>query len=108
MSVARDIEGDVDAVGAADARIDFVFEPVLRDHALHALHVPGEPISEIASAPGEAKPAIRPARIESNVGTTHGAALAERNLVMFGLWLSLRLGLLGHGFLLLFLLNVGV
>src|SRR5437868_12467021 len=104
MSVARDIEGDVDAVGAADARIDLVFEPVLRDHALHALHVPGEPITEVAPAPRKAKPALRSRRIEGAVGTSYGAAFAERNLVIFGLWLRLRRGLLCYDFLLFFLL----
>src|SRR5438105_148710 len=70
MSVARDIEGDVDAVGAADARIDFVFEPVLRDHALHALHVPGEPITEVApAAPGVRARTIKECRVaEQNEG----------------------------------------
>src|SRR5690242_389889 len=61
MPVTSDIEGDVDAVGAADAGIDLVFEPVLRNHALHALHIPGEPVPEIAPAPRKAEPALLPA-----------------------------------------------
>src|SRR5690242_11122448 len=102
MPVTSDIEGDVDAVGAADAGIDLVFEPVLRNHALHALHIPGEPVPEIAPAPRKAEPALRPRRIERPIGTAHRAAFAKRNLVILGLWLRLRRGLFGDGFLLLF------
>src|SRR5690348_8024146 len=108
MPIPSDIEGNVDSVGTGDPGIDLVFEPVLRNNALHALHIPGEPITEIAAAPGKAKAALCAGRIERSIGTAHRPAFAERNLVIFGLWLRLRRGFLGDGFLLLFRFDLRV
>ena len=98
MPVASDIEGDVNPVGAGDSRIDFVLEPVLRNYALHTLHVPGEPAAEISAASGETEAALRAGRVERSIGTADRATFAKCDLVSLWLGLRLRRRLLGDAF----------
>src|SRR5208337_5249379 len=58
MSVARDIERQINPLRLHDPWIDFILQPVLGDFPLHGLHVPGEPAAEIAAASGKSKSAL--------------------------------------------------
>src|SRR3954466_16220688 len=101
MSIARNVEGDVNPVGAGDTRVDFILEPVLRDYALNVLHVPGETPAEISAASGETEAALRAGSVECSVGTTDRATFAKCHLISLRLGFRLRSGLLSKRLLLL-------
>src|ERR1700680_2640858 len=93
MTVAGDVEGDVDALPAGDSGIDFVLQPVLGDFPLDVLNIPGEPCTEVAGAAGDTEASFGAAGGEAAIGAADRAAFAEGDLV--GIFL-------GRGFRLLF------
>src|ERR1700675_3210883 len=52
MTVASNVEGNVDALGGGDLGIHLVLQPILRHFALNDLDVPAIPRAKIAAAPG--------------------------------------------------------
>src|SRR5208283_5485203 len=94
MTVACDVERDVDTVRFFDARIDFVLQPILGHLALYRLHIPGEAAAEIAASARESESAFGASGVEHAIRATDRAAFAVRNLIRF-LRLSFRLALGG-------------
>src|SRR5208337_5034772 len=93
MTVAGNVERDVDALRGGDAGIDFVFQPILGDFPLNDLHIPAIFGAEVATAAGNAEAALGTTGGETAVGSADRATFAEGNLIGFFLGLGLRLGL---------------
>src|SRR5256885_16197542 len=79
MSVARDVKAQIRPSRLTDARIDLVFQPIIRDLPADGVYVPSKACAKIASATGEAKSSFCAAGAECAVGTADGAALPERH-----------------------------
>ena len=95
MTVTHHIESDVHPLRCADARVDFVFQPVFRNFLLHHFHVPGITRTEIPASAGEAEASLGAVFVECAVGSADRTALAEGNYVVgflyrLGLWLLLE------------------
>src|SRR5205807_9501269 len=78
MSVASDVKYQIHPSRLTDARIDLVFQPIIRDLPADGVYVPSKACAKIASATGEAKSSFCAAGAECAVGTADGAALPER------------------------------
>src|SRR5439155_22773203 len=91
MPVASDIKHQIHPSRLADARIDLVFQPIIRDLPADGVYVPSKACAEIASTTREAKPSFCAAGAERAVGTADGAALPERHDII-GCVHRLRLG----------------
>src|SRR5260370_9394242 len=86
MSIARDIEGDVNPLSAGDPGIDLVLQPVLGYFSLNDLDIVGILCAEITAAAGDAKPALGAAGGEAAVTAADRPAFAESDLIGFLLW----------------------
>src|SRR5580704_12796896 len=100
MTVARNVEGDVDPLRAGDPGIDFILQPVVRDFPLNDLDIPAKLRAKVAAVSGDAKPTFCAARGKTTVGSADRAAFAESNLVGVFLGGRLRLCLGRNGWLL--------
>src|SRR5215469_8542295 len=94
MPTAIDIKGQVHAVGALDARINFVFHPVLGHFLVDHAHIPRISRPEVATPAVETKSALCTANAEHRVGPADRSALPVRHdIAGFLRGLRLRLAL---------------
>ena len=91
MTIARNVEGDIDALRRCDLRVDFILQPVLGNFPLNDLDVPAVPRAKVASATRDSETAFGSAGVEGAIRTADRPAFAEGNLVGFFLRCRLRL-----------------
>src|SRR5207245_1640722 len=92
MPVTSDVKNQIHLSRLADARIDLIFQPIIRDLPADGVHVPSKAGAEIAAPTGETKASFCAAGAECAVRTADGAALPERHDII-GFFHRLRLGL---------------
>src|ERR1700674_1641399 len=106
MAVAHYVERDIHPLRGRYARVDFVFQPVLRNFLLHHADIPGIARSEIAATAGKTETTLGSVGAEGAIRYADRPAMPEGNHV-FGLNLGLGLRLLMRGSVLQYRLDLG-
>src|SRR5262249_20599805 len=81
-TIATYVERQINALGIADPRIDFVLQPILGNLPRYPLNVPGETAAEIAASTGESESAFRASRAEHSIRAADRASLAVGSYVI--------------------------
>src|SRR5205809_6930382 len=91
MPVTSDVKHQIHPSRLADARIDLVFQPIIRDLPADGVYVPSKACAKIASAAGEAKSSLCATGANCSVRSIDRAALPERQYLLL-FFTSLHLG----------------
>src|SRR5437870_11788830 len=92
MPVPSDVKHQIHPSRLPDARIDLVFQPIIRDLPADGVYVPSKACAKIASDAGEAKSSLCDPGAKCSVRSTDRAALPDRHdIIRF--FHRLRLGL---------------
>src|SRR5437867_11871483 len=79
MPVTSDVKNQIHPSRLADARIDLIFQPIIRDLPADGVHVPCKAGAEIAVPTGETKASLCAPGAKCSVGSTDRAALRDRH-----------------------------
>src|SRR5437879_13085799 len=91
MPITCDVKHQIHPSRLADARIDLVFQPIIRDLPADGVYVASKACAKIASAAGEAKSSLCAPGAKCSVRSTDRAALPERHDII-GFLPRVRLG----------------
>src|SRR5437879_11668490 len=79
MPVTSDVKHQIHPSRLADARIDLVFQPIIRDLPADGVYVPSKAGAEIAAPTGETKASLCAPGAKCSVRSTDRADLPERH-----------------------------
>src|SRR5437016_14010057 len=82
MPVTSDVKHQIHPSRLADARIDLIFQPIIRDLPADGVHVPSKAGAEIAAPTGETKASLCPPGPKCSDGPTHRPALPESHTII--------------------------
>src|SRR5947207_13447332 len=84
MPVTSDVKHQIHPSRLADARIDLIFQPIIRDLPADGVHVPSKAGAEIAAPTGETKASLCASGAKCSVRFSDRAALPDRHgIILF-------------------------